>query len=177
MANIDLIELIQAGEPLNGANSPIPGEVDRLNRPLKQMVDYMEKGKFDVYSTKQSIKLVDNNSFAVGVVSEDVVSMDPITGTFIKATPSQIAVMGIADLTNSVVHTSGAKEFTGYTFVQGTYYYLSKSTPGLLVPSTSTDKSSVVIGAAMSSTILFVGINFETSLESDAAAMAIALGG
>ncbi len=177
MANIDLIELFQAGEPLNGANSPIPGEIDRINRPLTQMVHLMEQGKFDVYSTKQNIKLVDNNDFEATVASEDVVSMDSLTGKFVKATPSQFAVTGIADLTNSIVHTFGVKEFATYTFTQGMYYYLSKSTPGLLVPSTSVDKSSVVVGAAISATKLHVGIAFETSLESDAAAMAIALGG
>lgn len=177
MANIDLINLFQAGEPLNGANSPIPGETDRLNRPIIEMIDLMEQGKFDIYSTKQSIKLVDNNDFEASVLSEQVVSLDPLTGKFSKAIPSQISVMGIADLTNSIVHSFGVKTFTTYTFVQGTYYYLSKSLPGVIVPSTSTDKSQVVIGAAISTTKLYVGITYETALESDSAAMAIALGG
>lgn len=173
--NIDLINLIQAGEPLNGTGQEGIGQPDTLNRPVKDLLTLMETGKLDAYATKLDVKLVDNNSFDVGVVSEDVVTVNYVTAKYGLATPSQVTVVGFADLTNSLIHVMGVKTFATYTFVPGKFYYLSKSLPGKIVPETSGDKSYVSVGVAVTTTSLFVRLGMDLTIADQSAAMAIAL--
>lgn len=174
---IEQLNLIQAGEPLNGTGNEGAGQPDTLNRPIKELVSLMEAGQLNVYATKISVKLVDNNDFDVGVISEDVVTSNYLTGKYGLAIPSQVTVIGFADLTESIIHVIGIKEFTGYTFVPGKFYYLSKTLPGKIVPETSADRSFVVVGVAITSSSLFVKIGADLEVADSSAAMAIALGG
>jgi len=177
MANIDKINLIQAGEYLYGTGREAYGEPDVLNRPLKELVQLMEQGKFDVYSAKVAIELVDNNEFDTDVQNEDVVSMNYVNGKYDLATPDQTTVIGIADLNNSIIHVLGRKAFTGYTFTKGYFYYLSATNPGKIVPQDSAEKSPVVVGVAISTNELFIRLSYDYELLDNSIPITLALGG
>jgi len=176
MALIDNINLIGVSEPLNGTGNEGIGQPDTLNRPIKNLITLMQSGSADVYSTKVDVKLVDNNSFDVGVITDDVVTVNYSTNKYGLAIPSQVTVVGFADLTHSLIHVLGVKTFSAYTFTPGKFYYLSKTLPGKIVDETSNDKSFVTVGVAINTTDLFVKLGVNLDVADSSAAMAIALG-
>ena len=177
MANSDLISWIEAGEPLNGTGLEGSGQPDVLNRPLKDLLEIFETGQAEFFSNKIAIKVLDNNEFVVGVTTGNLVMMDMSTGKFMKAVPHKFRVVGFADLTNSLVHAGGVREMTPGSLTKGFIYYLSKTQPGVIVPQSSTDKSYVMVGIAITDSKLFVKIDLDLDLIDNSVAMAIALGG
>jgi hypothetical protein len=176
MANSDNINWIEAGEALNGTGLEDQGQPDTLNRPVKDLLTLFESGAIDAYSNKIAIKVADNNQFAVGVATNDVVMMDQSTGKFVKASPNKFRVVGFADLTNVMIHNMGIKTFTAGSLTKGQIYYLSKSVPGTIVPASSTDKSYVIMGIAITDSKLFVKIDLDVDLIDNSVVMAIVLG-
>ena len=167
MSNVDKLNLIQAGEPLNGTGREAYGEEDVLNRPLRELIQLMEQGQIDVYGTKIAYPVTDNNDFSTNVQNEDLVSYNQSTNLYDLAVDGQTAAIGFADLTNSVVHVIGLKEFTGYTFTKGKYYYLDKNNPGKIVDEDSANKSMLVVGIAISTAELFVKLQYDMDMVAD----------
>lgn len=151
------LNYIQTNEVLNGENGSV-GEVDSLNRPLKQLATLLETGKSNTYANKTSLNVISNTMFELSVENYDVVAINSSTEKYEPMTNSTFIqnMIGIANLDTSIIHTSGVVDFSTASFITGKVYYIDSVNPGKIVAQGDDNQGDIPIGVAISTTELMV---------------------
>jgi len=126
---IPTIPYIQYNEKLVGENHPL-FLADTINRPIRQLVDYLQSGESDIPVARLNIKVDSISDIAFDVVNDDVVWFNPSTMKFERAFDE---MTGIIDIDNLIVYTYGMYDLKQTsTLIKGEKYYLDTTVPGKL---------------------------------------------
>lgn len=146
---IENLNYIQANEAINGENGA-PGELDVANRPLKELINLFNTGNANTQVRRINFKIPASQMITDGVVSDNVVSFDNITGKYVKTNWQDKKALGIIDVENLTIYSFGEYKLKNKTdLIPGKAYFLSQLTDGEYVDQDSEFASATHIGVAI----------------------------
>lgn len=150
---IDRINLILDGENLDGVGD----NPDVINRPIKELVSILQNGGDSNVTVQKTGFSVDPTTWGTGVETGDFVYFSTSTNKYEKTPISEgIRNIGLADVTNNKITTSGTFDFDGGTMTVGRLIYLDTDNAGKFVEEGSNNASKFLLGVVLTSeTILF----------------------
>ena len=156
------INYILDGENLDGVGD----NPDVINRPIKELIAILEAGD-DINITVQRTGFdVNESSWDSEVETGDLVYLEITTAKYTKTPINDVVrTVGIADVENNTITTSGIFEYSDLTLTPGRLLYFSSSVDGSWVEEGDSDASKYLIGVAIEETkILFnFGVGAGTS--------------
>lgn len=146
---IENLNYIQANEAINGENGA-PGELDVANRPLKELINLFNTGNANTQVRRINFKIPASQMITDGIISDNVVSFDNITGKYVKTNWQDKKALGIIDIENLTIYSFGEYKLKNITnLIPGKAYFLSQLNDGEYVDQDSQYTSATHIGVAI----------------------------